>query len=374
MTDSDKFANIVRYEPRITDPYGNAILIIENFVSIDYGRKVNEVGELTMVLEDKYGHGHFFQPENRIEIWRKINEVSRLDMGATWFITSVTRTINADGSRYVTLDAQDQLCLLDRRTIPYNEGNPTTEKQDSADNVIKAILRENIGALVADTDRDLSTYISIQADVSGAPQVTIFCAKEVVSDVIKEIADTSYIAGTFLSYDFVYRPGSGTFEFQTYTGQRGVDRSTGSDTLILGVEFGSLSTISRIDDRLDEKNYIYAGAKDLVGIVPPQTAFDVGSIALSPFNRKELFLNASDADDEDELQDEADYALNEYKHRLVINATLSEQFVKEQYGEKINYGDKVIVSFDGEKYAAFINMVAVRVDDKGETIDMALSD
>ena len=193
MVNTDKSANITTYEVRVTDPFGTTIRAIDDFKSLYYARKINSVGELSMTIENSSESDiNVFVPENRIEVWRSREETPHLDMDAVWFIHTVTSRQDSYGSLILEIEAHDQIGLLERRIIPYNEGNPTTEKQAESDDVIKAIMRENFGALASDTDRDLSTYLTIQADTSIAPQVTIYCAKDNVYDTIKEIADTSY--------------------------------------------------------------------------------------------------------------------------------------------------------------------------------------
>jgi hypothetical protein len=373
MVDIRKDTHVTSYELRITDPYGETIKTTDEFTALDYARKVNEIGELSLSIEDK-GEKAIYVPENRIEVWRSKGLSSRLDMNAVWFIYSVRNGKNLNGSNTFEIEAHDQIGLLDRRIVPYNEGNPTTQKQGPADDVIKAIMRENFGALATDTDRDLSAYLTIQGDSSTAPQVTRFFAKENVYDIIKEIADTSYENGTFLAFDIIYNPNSGTFEFRTYFGQRGIDRSILLDAraLIFGLEYGSLDSITLQSDRGDERNYIYAGAKDVVGIVPPQTAIDIASIGLSPFHRKEFFQNASNSDDATELQLEADAALEEHRFKRTFEAELTQEFAVEKYGEKFDFGDKVSVSFDGNVYTAFVNAISVSVNNNGEKIEATL--
>ena len=369
----DKDADVVTYEIRITDPYGTTIKILERFTSLDYSRKVNHIGELSLTTEDP-DDKDVFLPENRIEVWRNNGTTARMDLDAVWFIHTVIPTYYASGAVMYEVQASDQIGILDRRVIPYNEGNPTTEKQAEADDVIKDIMRENFGASAEDSDRDLSDYITVQADQTLGPQVTIFCAKDNVYDTLKEIADTSYESGTFLAFDLVYNPDAGTFEFRTYINQRGVDRSVvySAESLIVGIEKGSLANIAFTDSRKDEKNYIYAGAKDLVGIVPIQTASDADSIAISPYHRRELFLNASSSDDADELQDEANRSLEENRYRERFEATLAQEFAIENYGDGFDIGDKVSVSFDGKIYTAFVDAIGVHVDTNGESIDVVL--
>jgi hypothetical protein len=371
--DIRKDADVTTYEIRVTDPYGLVIRVVDEFTSIDYARKINEVGQLALTIEDN-GSQNVFLPENRVEVWRSNGAVLRLDMDATWFIHSVKHRFDGSSVRYFDVEAHCPIGLLERRFIPYNEGNPTTEKQAPGDDVMKAIMRENFGALAADVDRDLSAYLTIQGDSSLAQQVTVFCAKENIYDVIKDIADTSNERGTFLAFDVIYNPNAGTFEFRTYIGQRGVDRSvsTGDGSSTVGVDRGSLASASYFDSRIDEKNIVTAGAKDLVGIVPPQTVEDVSSIGLSPFHRKEFFVNASSADDDIELLDEANAAFQENKYRATFEGELSQEYALNEYGEKFAYGDKVTVSFDGREYTCMVDAINVNVSTSGEKISVLL--
>lgn len=369
-----KSTNDSRYQIVVTNPYGKTIQVIDEFNSVDYARKVNDVGELSLVVEDRYP-SWVLVPENRIEVWRKRSGVAKLDMNATWFIQSTVRTI-AGTSKFMEVSAHDQIGLLKRRVIPYNEGNPTTEKQDLGDDVLKAIMRENFGALAYDTERDLSAYLTIQADAGLAPQVTVFCAKDNVFDVAKDIVDACYTGGTFMAYDFAYMPDNGKFEFRTYVGQRGIDRSVsaGSKATIIGIEQGSIAEIKFYDDRTEEYNFIYCGAKDLVGIEPPKEAKNEQSIGLSPFNRKEFHETSSSSDDPGELQTQANSTLQAKRATKRVEATLSTEFALTEYGDKFDYGDIITLSFDGKMYNMFVNAISVKIDQNGESIEVVLTD
>jgi len=366
--------DVSHYEVRITDYRGNTVAILDEFTNLEYARKVNEIGELSLVIEDKYSD-YIITPENRIEVWRTVNDVTKLDMGATWFIDSVISKIDGNG-RFLEVNAKDQICLLDRRVIPYNEGNPTTDKQAEGDDVIKAIMRENFGALATDTDRDLSEYLTIQVDTTLAPQATVHCAKDNVLDIITDIADACYNSGTFLAFDIIYNPNTGLFRFETFINQRGEDMSiaTGNGRTVVGIEYGSVSEIVFYDERTDEKNFVYCGKNMVVDIYSQKEASDTQSIALSPFNRKEIFESGSDADDEDELQTLADALLIQHRAHTRAEAKLSQDFALKAYGNTINYGDKITLSFDGRMYTVFVDAISVKISKDKEEIDIVLVD
>jgi len=371
------------YELILTNPQGEKLVELPKYVSCEYARKHNDIGSLVLVLPANeydislFVVGRELRVDNRIEVWRKANEHSPLymDMETPWFIRKFTKRTSMDGEKIYIIEAVDSIEILDRRIIPYNEGNEdlTADKVDYADDMIKEIMDENFGAAAADANRDLSDWILIDDPLSLAPSIRKSFSRKNVLTTFKEIAESSYEQGTPLVFDLVYFPDSKLFMLRTYTDQRGVDRTvtSGINPLVVGLQYGTTADIEIEYNHMDSRNYIYAGGQAVGLIRAVSEASDDLDIARSPFNRRELFVNKSDTDDADELEDEAEHAVQENRWKINFSGTLV-NISSAQYGIDYKYGDKITVEDENDRYDVFIDACSVKIDKNGEDVAIAL--
>jgi hypothetical protein len=370
-----KFAtNKVQYGIRLADPFGESIKNIDSFISIEYARKVNDIGSMTLVLPDEYPP-YLFAIDSRLEVWRGYPSNLKLDMDTIWLIRKVADVIDKDGTRQYQITAYDALHLLKRRIVPYNDGNPESQKQDWADDMCKEIVYENLGAGAADVNRDLSAWLSIDADFGAAPQATKLFSRRIVMEVLQEIAQSSYDNGTFLAFDLVYDPIGRRLTFKTYTGQRGVDRSGSGNSklVIVGENYNGILSASLTFDHEEEYNYIYAAGQSVGDIVAIYEIGDDAAIGKSPFNRCEFLQNASGTDDADELKEEAKAALSQYKAKTILQCEIDALAKGSEYGIDFGYGDKIAIEFGGKSYNVLVNAISVKVDGADEQVSAVLS-
>ena len=376
-----KYTIQATYEIWLTDVYGNLTAIIEEYKSLDMARKVNEVGTLELIIPSRYQR-YLFGVDTRIEVWRRVlNRVPYLEGETVWFIRSIEEFTDTDGIEFIKLVAYDANHILGRRIVPYNAGNSNlnADKVQEADDMMKAIVRENYGALALDTERDISAFLTVSEDQTLAPQVYKSFSRKVVLDVLKEIAETSYQYGTYLAFDIVYNPSDKKFTFRTYIGARGTDRTvtSGRQSLIVGLDYGTLSRVSVEKNYEDSYNYVYAGGAsigDIRAIYPSSLdpcACDESSISLSPFNRIEFFENASDTDDLDELKDAAYAALDAGRMRAKFNGEL-QVGTSITYGVDIKFGDKVTAEYKDERYDTWVDAYSLRIEGSSDSIDISL--
>ena len=363
------------YEVWLTDAFGNPVAIFDEFRSIDLARKINDVGVLELVIPAKYPR-YIFGIDRRIEVWRRaFRQPPALEGETPWFIRSIEEFLDDDGVEFLKIKAFDANHILKRRIVPYNKGNSNlnADKVQEADDMMKAIMRENYGALALDTDRNISSHLAVQGDATLAPQVFKSFSRKVVYNVLKEIGETSYEYGTYLAFDIVYNPSAKTFEFRTYIGQRGTDRTvtSGKNILIVGAEYGSLSNVTLEDDQSDTYNYVYAGGQSIGDIRAVFEVSDPDSISISPFNRIEYFENASSTDDLDELETAANAALEDGRARVRFEGEL-QLGSNITYGVDIKFGDKVTAEFKGQRFDVWVDAYSLRIEGSSDQIDIVL--
>lgn len=364
------------YEIHIADAFGNKLAIIRDFTdnsgaSLDMLRTVNNFGALSFTVSANYSTD-LFKKDGRVFVYRSINGASPYLEGETvYFIRRVARFLDEQGRSFLKIRALDANHLLNRRIVAYAAGTSQASKADFADDMMKDLIRENLGSSATDTNRDWSSYITVQADVGAAQNITKSFSRRNVLTVLQELAQASTIAGTYLAFDMIATSES-TLEFRTYTGQRGIDHSSdSSDAVILGPEFGSLTNIERSYDWSDEFTYVYAGGQGELSdrLVAPSS--DSTLIGESPFGRIEEFHNANMTSNSTALVDEADARLREGRPRRSFTATFLDT-PGVPYGIRIGFGDIVTASFLGETIDCRIDSVGVSVNAGREQISIQL--
>jgi hypothetical protein len=343
------------------------------FSSLDYARAENDVGSLTMTIAaSRYPVGYFVE-DGILEVWRSVNGLApTIDMFAVWFIRRIRIYMTDAGENLLELTAYDPNHLLRRRIIAYANGSTYSDKNSYADNVIKALVRENLGALVFDATRNLSSYITVDADTTlGAIEIKETGWSDLLS-TMQDFANASLTDGIRLVFDMMY-DGPMKFRFSTWKNYRGTDRSYGSTLpMVVSVENGNLASPELILDYSSEVNYVYATGQGQNSFVIEKETSDAARIGKSPFNRCEGRMNARYANSDDGVLNEAKTALAAARPRAFFNGRIL-QTPTNLYGIHYFYGDQVAVNYSGYSFAARVAVVHVTVDGSGEQLDMRLS-
>jgi Siphovirus ReqiPepy6 Gp37-like protein len=347
------------------------------FVELEYTLSVNSIGALRIVVDSSLDLA-LVSRDSQIEVWRSVDgDEAYLDGGKRWMIRSVTQELLENGERVITLAAACPNDLLRRRIIAYNSETTYTDKTDSADDLIKAFARENLGSLVNSTDRDVSAYanigqyLAIDSDVGQGPSLTVTAARDNLLSTCQKIAAASATAGTYLAFDIVWELGA--FRLKTYIGQRGDDhRSPVSlSPVVLSPQFGNLSAAVLSDDYTDEATIAIAGGQGVAGDRSIATATDTVRATASPFGAIERFVQANTTGDATALADVADGALRCARPRRVVAGRIQET-AGTRYGRDWGWGDRVTVQIDEVSADARIDAVTVSVKGGVETIDAAI--
>ncbi len=367
-----------RYVVLLSDPLGN-----RQAVPLDYSRlavawAANSVSALTLTLPGGYDRS-LFGADWLLEVWRTApGGGSSLLFDKVWFIRRPRLQVKATVVSW-SLTAYCPNFIFGApgsdagRSVAYNPVTAYTNKLDSADDVMKAIVRENAGSLATDTARDLSAYLTVQADLGAGASVRKEFARRNVLRVLQELAQASTTAGTYCAFDTICTtpPSQGSFalEFRTYTGQRGNDhRASSGMPVLLGPDFGNLDDVELDEESTDEANYIYAGGQRVAGVQAIAPASDADRIALSPFNRRELFVEAGDTFDATALADEADSALRANRVRRVLTGTFLDTD-QARFGVEWGAGDYLTAQVAGFSFDCRADGINIDFDrDGGETI------
>lgn len=366
------------YQVWITNPLGIRLALVEGFAQLNYSRAVNGVGGLNVAVP--FGYLPYIAAENRIEVERTLDGRNYyLDLETAWTIRDYSLTLNEQGEyMLVVKNAQDGNNLLASCYIAYHSGTSQSQKTGYADDMMKVIVRENKASTANDytgtaTTRGLpAERFSVQANLSAGPVISKSFAWKQVLETLQEIANESFTKGTYLAFDTVYT-GNGKFEFRTYTAQRGVDHRFpgGAAPIILAPELNNLGSVELNYDYSQEANYVYCGGQGEGANRVIKTSADQTRIIISPFNRRELFIDARNSDSPASIQGEADAGVRAGRPRITFNGVILETATT-RYGKEYSLGDIVTAQFQGLEIDCRIDAISISVEEKKETITAKL--
>ena len=147
------------YEVWICDAFGVTLDVVDDWLELEYTRVVNDFGALKLVLNGTY-NTQFIKTDGRIFVWRN----GKMEGETAWLIRRWDKTLDKEGVRTITITAVAAIEILSRRIVAYDSGTTYTDKTGAADNVMKQIVRENFSASATDSNRDISSYLAIDAD------------------------------------------------------------------------------------------------------------------------------------------------------------------------------------------------------------------
>lgn len=359
------------YSLRLSSSMGDPIdfNLARRALSLSYGRTVNDVGSLSLTLPGNYPFPIAALPDGKLEVWRRLpNGREYLDTDTIWMVQAIEYREDERGDRTLVVEADTPLCLLREpgRFVDAFAESSGASKTGAADDVIKAIVREQLGAS-ASAARQIPGF-SVAADTSQAPSVSKSFAWRAVLDVLQDIAAYSAENGVYLAFDIV-SPAPDTLQFQTFTTARGTDNRfpSGLAPVILSPERRNLVQPSLRYDFRDETTYAKAGGSGEGSARLTGEAIDTARAGASPYRRRERFVNASNTDGATALGDEAAGAVRAGRPRVIISGKIAET-AGFQYGVHWRWGDYVTIQAFGRQVDARIDAITVEVSPGGETI------
>ena len=345
-----------KYFIKVKTPYNVPVLNVNEFYKLELFRSEFGVGSLYVDFPLQEAMRQNISTDWRLEVYRRTSGGELVRVGDTqWIIKLVRYKVDEQNEAYLHILAYDAMYMLDKRIVAYVDGTPYTDKTMPADNMLKAIVRENLGSLATDYHRDLSNWLVVEQDTSTAPVVTKSeFGLQKVMPVLNDICQLSEAAGMYLSYDVIYDESIGKLIFRTYTNQRGADRGSNSPSPIylahhtdpVNVMGSGLNYASIEIDATDERSYIYSGrqAEETNAIFA-----EIGnSIALDsgPFARSEDFITTGESVEYNDVMTEAHAWMQEKFRNLMLNAHIQETNDM-QFGVDYGFGDILALRYLG---------------------------
>lgn len=342
---------------------------INDYISCEYWRTVNGIGGFQFLMGSNFDDRLIAPVDRLIEFWRTPDggmEQLMMVGFVRWWEWAET----ADGHELYSFGGPDQNDLIDRRIVAYYAASAQADKIDNADDMIKAIIRENMGSL-APLDEALRpraydpNYFTVAPDYGHAPSITRRFAWRKVLPTIQEICDSSRDLGTPLYFEIVPGALSAHFEFRTYINLLGVDRTvtTALSPVIFSVDNGNLAEPKKREDWSDEWNYVYGGGQgeETDRIIDPED--DPWRMHRSIYNRRECFQDAREEDTQIGVANKAYQRMQQDRPKIRYAAKLLDS-PQSIFGVHWNYGDKVTARYRGE-WDGMINAYRIQLDEDG---------
>lgn len=354
------------------------------FESLNYTRVVNGVGKLHgfSVRADELDPDSV-QVDYQLQVWRRpAGGANRLDFLA--FIRHWKWQLDAGGAvKLVIEDCPDQNELLGRRIVAYYSGHVHAYAvNEPADNALRDVFDENLGESATDTARVLPLTTREDTDPSLGPLIDKSYAWQSVMEVLPEISDESRQAGAEVFFDLAvndvdYGGAWTTFQFRTYVGQPGADRTHDSENpVIFGPAFENVEEMERVHDYRGEENAIYVAGQGVGGRRTVELVQDEAAQVASVWNRREGFVDARDVENvEMDAQTGANplliargqQRLAETRPRAYISGRVRST-EHTLYGRDWDLGYRVTVNALKVQFDALIRVVNVQVQNGRERV------
>ena len=364
-----------KYFVKIKTPYNVPVLNVNEFYSIELFRSEFGVGSLYIDFPLKEFMSQNIATEWRVEVYRRTAGGQLVRVGDTQWIVKLVR-YKADEQNETSLHilAYDAMYILDKRIVAYVDGTPYTSKTMPADDMLKAIVRENLGALATDYHRDLSSWLVVDEDTSTAPIVTKSeFGMQKVLPVLNDICQLSEAAGMYLSYDIIYDESIEKLVFKTYTGQRGTNHGSNSPSPLylshhtdpVNVIGSGLNYASIEIDASDERSYVYSGRQsEEVNAILAEIGNDI-ALDTGPFARSEDFITTGESVEYNDVMTEAHAWLQEKFRDLIMNAHI-EETNDMQFGMDYGFGDILALRYLGTTLNIHIDEFKITLDGNGK--------
>ena len=344
--------------------------VIQAFTDLEYVKTQNNIGALVINMPRNLMQYDEFSVGDIFEIWREKGGVLELQNETAYFLQDWEFWADNSGAEYIRLLASDANWLLDTAVVIAYSTSAQADKTDQPDDMMKAIVREQLGSLAA-ADRQ-KILVAPDLSAAGASISKAFAYRNVLT-IMQELCEVAQEKnGVWLGFDVV-RTAPGEFEFRTYTGQRGQDHGSASgDPRLVGRQYGNLSEATFGTYHADERNNIIVGGQgegEAREIVYRQ---NLSRIYASKWNQREYFKDSRDDSTTAALEADGDAALDEFRPRQVLTGTLHDT-PGMQYNIHYQFGDILSVEAFGYHVDCHVGSVRVTVDqDGGEQLDVRL--
>jgi hypothetical protein len=245
--------------------------------------------------------------------------------------------------------------LLARTIIDTYSGSPESRKSGAGETVLKSFVNEQAGPGAIARAR---TGLTIEADSARGAAWSGQRSNRSLLSVCQQIAEL-----TGLQFGIV-RTGAYDFEFRVW---EPVDRRA---TVIFAEDRGNMGEPEVIEHQSEVANWVKVGGDDAGDAREFEYVEDAASVALSPQNRRERFVNAVDQEPGAELETRGLQEIDKNRALVEFNFKVL-QSPGCLYGLHYELGDYVTAIYDGVAYDRRIDAARWRVSADGAELEIA---
>jgi hypothetical protein len=357
---------VATFEVWLCNAKGNPIGLIENAVEFTYTHATHAAGFFSLALPGTF-------PRQQLNVTRRVLFFRKPPGGspALDFVGFVRRpgtNTGSEGAKTRTLSGYGPNWLVSGRVVLAAAGSPEAAKTGSADDLMKEIATEQMGASAPAARQYPSAYFAVQPSSGSGPILTKAFAYQNALDVARELSEAARQAG-IETFFHVLPLGVNQFLFVTSIAQLGRDlRRSG---LVFGIEQGNLKNAHLDEDWSDEANVGYGLGKGEGALRDVQTAEEPVRSGLTWYGRREVARDARTQDSAGALA-AAQAAIVAARPVAAFGGDILST-AGALYGVDWRFGDRVDVTYDGRTFAALVRAVTVTVNQNGaETVGARL--
>lgn len=344
------------YFVRLKDPStGNVLTEISDYLDLTINHRINSSGYAAIALDGDHSAIRHFGRDTIIEIYRSV-----LDLGLDWYIefeglnrTPVRQTFE-NGKRSFTANAQGYMDLLARRIIAYNAGTVYTNKNNTAETVMKSFVKQNIGPDATSPPRLANGVCSgffIETDAAQGSVWKGSRAYKNLLEVLQEISDETNMFFDVMGWQ------NKNFLFKVFPNVRNKDRryiginpstglnSAGNAPVSFSLDRGNVQSAVLSENATNQVTRVFALGQGVEGARRVVIKEDANATAESPFNLHEISRQATSEDSDAGLTKVANAELNAGKPVNTFNFSVL-QTEGSFYGKHYTWGDFVTGRYD----------------------------
>jgi hypothetical protein len=363
---------LAEYQIFIYDPTGERVGVMTDWRSLQFKKEINREGFFTLIIEYDNPLRTLFEDDGYIEIWRRIPGLLPWYIEFEAHIEDSNRLLFENGNFQHTIVGSGFNNLLARRTIAYRDGTTYARKSGAAETVMKEYVEENCGPSATTANNRLLDGVITGFTVDGDGGIGDTWegdrAGKLVIEALEEIAN-------FASIDYqVVGTGNATYEFRTYAGQLGEDKTTvgldpttglngaGNSPFIFSAAHGNVSSASLTIKNRETANavLVYGQGEGLTRLISVRT--DATAIAATPIAQREVMRGGGSQATAPELNDMGDEWL-EKKQRATEFNFVPLDVPGSLYGLHYVLGDKVtgkLGDYEGDKRITSVTVTVSR--------------
>lgn len=405
------------YELRFLSPQGYFLFNLEDVQSLSFGRKKNDEGIAVVELSGLSYDVDTFARDCILEIYRVNPHTgkSELQGNTCWFLRKVELEVVSNVEENITLTFYDTINILSRRVVAWAgvvDPNYPSIMLERLDDIVALIAWYNFGeAVVAPDYANFSingftpsgTFASTPAleswqfdeygDIGERKfpiDITIPQSRSSISGThrfefettlkaMQDIAETSQLQGESLWFDIDYIPATSIapmrFIFKTWVKNRGTDRTSGKQRIVIGPEFGNMTNVKITKDWTEEAHIVYVGGNgdnELKDMASVSTDFPD-----TPFSPIEAYISVNIGDgtgvhETEALQNEGRLELAKRSNFQIMEGEIISASPTE-FGKDFFYGDILVAKYKGFERSVEVAEYKISVSNSQEKIEIPFS-